>query len=136
MNVSGRKVQASTRYFVVCYLQILYSLLRINQVDIAEKNTQVSIMGCIFLSCEKVFGWLCRKADGSSMLLEYFAAIRLIGHYLPKLRIDHIKALVKLAQRDYWRRTWIVQDIPMKKISYLRLLRRLENATGQAARII
>jgi hypothetical protein len=96
----------------------------INQIDTAEKNAQVSIIGDIFLLCEEVLVWLGREADGSAVLLKYFIAMQLIGlyhpvfgvgRYLPELSVGQLKALVKLAQRDYWRRTWIVQEIYMKR---------------------
>lgn len=77
------------------------------------------MMGRIFLECEEVYVWLGREADDTSILLEYFATVEPIGRYLPKLSIGHLKALFELPQRDYWKRTWIVQEIHLKKAPIL-----------------
>jgi hypothetical protein len=99
----------------------------INQADIAEKNSQVSIMGLIFGQASEVIIWLGKGAVGTREALsladrydwdqlrslhplgvaESAAALSEINHEL----VTHLDAFHKLCCRQYWTRTWIIQEV-------------------------
>jgi hypothetical protein len=113
----------------------------INQQDVPERNSQVRLMRDIYRSAAKVVSWLGPEADGST---EAISILQLIAFELSHLaegddqfewvqRYPHLvedsfhtkqasqKATARFGNievfwtRDYWRRTWIFQEIVLAR---------------------
>jgi hypothetical protein len=90
--------------------------LCINQNDIEERNVQVQQMGKIYEEATTVQVWLGPDADQSNTILECFERNRddpelwYAGRYGQARREAFWSAFAKLCDRDYWKRTWIVQE--------------------------
>ena len=94
--------------------------LCINQKDILEKNIQIPLMGLIYSYAKSVLVWLGPQADGSE---EYFDSCNQIPSESQSLRSSIPKnvdsdatnpisaAIASLQRRNYWARTWIIQEI-------------------------
>ncbi|KXL51305.1 MAG: hypothetical protein FE78DRAFT_84111 [Acidomyces sp. 'richmondensis'] len=98
----------------------------VNQADIPERNSQVSLMGCIYGAAQLVIAWLgpaegqsdaalatirsiaplCAKADGDTL-------VEWLKDY-PDLLDDEEGSLwhacSKIWEREYWRRVWTFQE--------------------------
>ena len=115
----------------------------INQDDVAEKSSQVSVMGEVYARAAEVFACVGPHADDSEFLVDmtrkFAALLEDVDLYdypdgfhcpteyetwalsigfetLSRLR----KACYEFGQRDYWKRVWIVQEIA--KAKYLSIL--------------
>lgn len=107
----------------------------INQTCVAEKNHQVRQMEYIYQAAERVLIWLGLARDGSDQLLEVLATFPLpprlestasclkaaqsgeqwsacISHLL-NAEVEIWRAAACLANRSYWRRMWVLQEIFM-----------------------
>jgi hypothetical protein len=90
--------------------------LCINQSDVEERNVQVQQMGKIYEKAETVQVWLGPDADESSTILECFERNRddpelsFAGRFGQARREAFWDCFAKLCNRDYWKRTWIVQE--------------------------
>lgn len=99
----------------------------INQLNLVERNHQVSQMSKIYSNAKKVLAWVGPAANGSDFLLAYTKK-----HFGSKVdekdgkrseiptasREDEESALRifnLFIQRDYWHRAWIVQEIILAK---------------------
>ncbi|CZR67070.1 uncharacterized protein PAC_16969 [Phialocephala subalpina] len=113
----------------------------INQQDVHERNSQVRLMRDIYRSTAKVVSWLGPEADGSTEVISIFRSIASERSQLaedddqfewvqryPHLMEDsyHTKraalkatyrstCIQALWRRDYWRRTWILQEIVLAR---------------------
>lgn len=109
----------------------------INQVDLEEKSSQVSIMGDIFQRASCVFACVGDHADNSDVLMEHLSAITDVtgkltahddaweeyrqacilkcGDYLNDLSQPDLEtlwlAMFKFGDRPYWKRVWILQEV-------------------------
>lgn len=93
----------------------------INQNDIEERNVQVQQMGKIYEEAITVQVWLGPDADKSNIILECFERNRddpelwFAGRYGQARREAFWTSFAKLCDRDYWKRTWIVQEFLLAK---------------------
>ncbi|KAF2820972.1 heterokaryon incompatibility, partial [Ophiobolus disseminans] len=88
----------------------------INQRDIAEKSTQVQMMGDIYRRASEVIAWLGKEDSGAVLALESIASIHECQSSLDNLlhRFDFdavVKAVGKLIEREWWRRLWVIQEL-------------------------
>ncbi|KAH8655346.1 heterokaryon incompatibility protein-domain-containing protein [Xylariales sp. PMI_506] len=100
--------------------------LCINQLDLNERNMQVSLMGFIYSSAEAVYAWLGEATattnSGLAMLelletcgtsserMEKGQFISCTEDVLAKEELDGLVAVRDLLTREYWTRLWIVQE--------------------------
>ncbi|KAJ2893547.1 heterokaryon incompatibility [Zalerion maritima] len=103
----------------------------INQVDLEERAAQISMMAKIYESAEYVLAWL-GEADREPLLtgrafrfLNRLAA----GEVMPPIQsnaaaaaadISDSQASIKLFQRTYWSRAWIIQELVLAKKAIVR----------------
>ena len=94
----------------------------INQSDLQEKSHQVNMMDRIFRSARTVRAWLGEERDGSAALFDFlvdverrvssiFGTSTFFKHYRFATMVDMWQALLKLSERSYWHRTWIMQEL-------------------------
>jgi hypothetical protein len=97
--------------------------LCISQQDMAEKSAQVAIIGEIFQNAKCVRAWLREHADGSEQLFET-QYMDLARHQVSKWTNGAIQAPANhqflplwhaFWNRNYWKRTWIVQEIVLAR---------------------
>ena len=118
--------------------------LCINQANIYEKNAQVAIMRLIYYSASQVFAWLGEASPGvqsSDLAFEVEAGSDAIlkklnddqedgppsevyvkgtlGGELSMTSVRLWNAVAALFARDYWTRTWILQEISQKPESVI-----------------
>jgi hypothetical protein len=105
----------------------------INQGDILERGSQVSIMGYIFRQAEKVLSWLGPEANHSATAMKIILRVHKELESLSE-EDDRFAWLVKypeftsnltgpnpwrfvdaLWERDYWRRVWTLQEIVLSR---------------------
>jgi len=103
--------------------------LCINQNDISERSSQVSIMGQIYTHAFKVISWLGEASDDSAWLFNFLHnnpfpwdlprsessdGTTIAPEKLATQRKREDRAflgLCKLLNRSYWKRVWIIQEI-------------------------
>jgi hypothetical protein len=94
--------------------------LCINQESVKERNQQVRKMGEIYKKATKVVVWLGPASEDSNIGMDFLVeacARRLemrawISEVIMDLGlVENLKAAIKLLQRDYWRRVWIIQEM-------------------------
>ncbi|PVI02828.1 heterokaryon incompatibility, partial [Periconia macrospinosa] len=89
----------------------------INQLDVEERNAQVSLMSFIYSSAEAVFAWLGSSTAttglGFGMLarLEEDAAQFASEEDLTDEEKEGLRTVSELLSREYWTRLWIVQEV-------------------------
>ena len=94
----------------------------INQSDLQEKSHQVNMMDRIFRSARTVRAWLGEERDGSAALFDFlvdverrvssiFGTSTFFKHYRFATMVDMWQALLRLSERSYWHRTWIMQEL-------------------------
>jgi hypothetical protein len=109
-------------------LTLWVDALCISQDDLEEKSHQVQMIGRIFRGARQVIAWL--GPSTADIRLLFFAASKLpTDTYIPEETLDDIRrahdfrsqlprrelsvlrsALLTIHARDYWTRTWIVQE--------------------------
>ncbi|RDI88732.1 hypothetical protein Vi05172_g1403 [Venturia inaequalis] len=81
----------------------------INQKNDDEKNHQVNLMSQIFMKASNVVVWLGAAADDSDRIIAAFCKSR------AEPTVEQAKqeqdGLLKIMERQYWHRVWIVQEI-------------------------
>lgn len=100
--------------------------LCINQADVAERNEQVSKMKLVYQCAMKVVVWLGEEYNDSREAFRLLQSFREVGvrksifdrpeswthsTILPNDIIQKIYALKKLFEREYWNRSWVLQEI-------------------------
>lgn len=86
----------------------------INQDDRKEKSQQVAMMGDIFRKATSVIAWIGSEADDSDLAMKaiadrtYYPGDDVSG---PDTSDLENQALVALANRSYWTRIWVVQEL-------------------------
>jgi hypothetical protein len=89
----------------------------INQKVVSERNHQVSMMKRIYSTASHVHIWLGAEAENSDCAMDWLnqkgsQKLRPRGPgYHPIWNRVQGKALVRLCERPYWRRMWIIQEI-------------------------
>jgi hypothetical protein len=89
----------------------------INQDVVPERNHQVSMMKKIYTTASEVYIWLGVEAENSDDAMDWLiekGSKKLRPHgpgYHPIWNRLQGKALVRLCERPYWRRMWIIQEI-------------------------
>jgi len=102
--------------------------LCINQMDVAERNSQVSKMKTIYKTASRVVTWLGDEYENSAVAFRAFRSILDVGarktfydgHWQLTSELDQegirkAWALILLYSRPYWERVWIVQEIAFAK---------------------
>jgi hypothetical protein len=99
----------------------------INQSDIEERNSQITLMRRIYRSARQVKIWLGTEADHSATAVE---VIEGIGRYVkrgpgekqveyPEISMEqkqrNWKAVVAFYRRDWWQRAWIRQEVTLTR---------------------
>jgi hypothetical protein len=114
----------------------------INQKDIAEKNSQVAMMGQIYSNASKVIAWLGKSQandgqawafinelatliEGNSTTIDNKVHINenqsraisswIASHTSPKFSTCSWMAFADLLNRPWWTRAWIVQEVVLAK---------------------
>ena len=90
----------------------------INQTSVKERNRQVTLMARIFGGATCVYAWLGQAANDSDWLLRFLEHIRSsadVEHVLREHSSRFLTALERFAQRTYWRRIWIVQELVLAR---------------------
>lgn len=89
----------------------------IDQESLSERNHQVSMMKKIYTTASCVYIWLGAEAEDSDAAMDWLnqrgsTKLRRCGPGYRSIwnRVQG-KALVRLCERPYWRRMWIIQEI-------------------------
>lgn len=89
--------------------------LCINQKDIPERNQQIKLMSQIYGTAEVVV-WLCPEADESNL------AFKALNHPIKddpnmlQTTEQEFAAFIRLLNRDYFERMWIIQEISIPAV--------------------
>lgn len=121
IEVTKNLAQALKRFQQTGYgsiVPIWIDAVCINQPNISERNAQVSMMGDIYKQASTVHVWLGGPdtVDKAGMdALRELAEDPVRGDNWPSpddpLRVQKLNALESLLGNEYWRRTWILQEI-------------------------
>lgn len=134
ITLNGQHVQIRKNLYQ--FLSNLYTALRspvkvwidsicINQNDIAERNSQVAMMGEIYAAADSVYAWLGMPTGDSHKVFGFVErSSSLRSQREPYWKILHsdpiaIEALHDLVNRPYWTRLWIVQEVVLAKRLFL-----------------
>ncbi|KAI1743557.1 heterokaryon incompatibility protein-domain-containing protein [Xylaria scruposa] len=93
--------------------------LCIDQQNSDERNQQVQLMTEIYAKATQVAIWLGPSENDSELAKDFLQDIIMTENYpedttallLSPTRLQAVKAVVRLFQRDYWRRLWVVQEV-------------------------
>lgn len=98
----------------------------INQQDTVERENQVRIMADIYSTATQLYAWLGQEQDQSSLAIAsicdysetFLSTLDCRPWLLSTLGDDRLTnswvALIKLLDRSYWRRSWIVQELVLR----------------------
>lgn len=90
----------------------------IQQSDLKEKMSQVSMMDDIYARATKTLIWLGPQEDDSDAAMDLVAHLRdgdlAVAHFDVELRRG-LLAVTKLLHRPWWTRTWILQEAFLSK---------------------
>ena len=98
----------------------------INQMDVEERTHQVQQMRDIYMGASGVLAWLGPEEDdsneGLALLRDLARAEQEDPEEFPKrpfqeLPVEHLESLLKILQRPYWTRTWIVQEVAVAQMN-------------------
>ncbi|KAK6085181.1 hypothetical protein SCUP515_00999 [Seiridium cupressi] len=93
-------------------LTVWVDFLCINQADDIEKGSQVAIMGKIYSAAQIVYAWLGPRSFDSDLAMAVLRSERhLAKPELPENPLDSYDAVIRLLNRSYFSRTWIIQEI-------------------------
>jgi hypothetical protein len=93
----------------------------INQLDIPEKNTQVRLMGKIYMGCSKCLVWLGEEdEEDGQRAFDFMEELSQGGHIVTNRCIQNPNSqepcqegfanLGRLLHRPWWARAWVVQE--------------------------
>ena len=91
--------------------------LCINQDDVTERNSQVSLMASIYSRAKTVRIWLGDIYSESSRVDTFFRAVK-EGNILEHLASedkDCLAGLKQVVSRSWWLRTWVIQEALLAK---------------------
>ncbi|KAH8777998.1 heterokaryon incompatibility protein-domain-containing protein [Hyaloscypha finlandica] len=80
--------------------------LCINQSKISERNHQVGLMSTIYSKAEEVIAWLGPASEDSDVGMKWLSDFH--RHIAPTL--EEFRAAIKLCEREYWHRMWVLQE--------------------------
>jgi Heterokaryon incompatibility protein (HET) len=90
----------------------------IDQTNVAERNSQVSLMGRIYSECLKVLVWLGPEDETTKSAIAVAEEVAMGKHYIrSECRFDgrtcgnDVKILDTLLRRPWWTRSWTLQEI-------------------------
>jgi hypothetical protein len=86
----------------------------IDQASLSEKGCQVNIMSEIYGTSDAVYACIGGDADGAVALFESIPQLLKTGNPLDETTARAARAV---AERPYWRRLWIVQELALAKKS-------------------
>ncbi|KAK7455198.1 hypothetical protein VKT23_011072 [Stygiomarasmius scandens] len=90
--------------------------LVINQADVEERNSQVSMMDAVYSSASAVSIWLGEEEEGSDdafdVLLE-IAEGRLVD---AERQIETLKFFFRIVERPWFTRMWIMQELALARV--------------------
>ena len=102
--------------------------LCIDQSNGIERNQQVSHMGRIYRNAQRVLVWLGEHSNDSEQAIQFVKnvfdcsrfekSIKISGYVYDGNRMYELSewhAVDSLFRRDYWERTWIIQEIQLAK---------------------
>jgi hypothetical protein len=81
-----------------------------NQLNVEERNHQVSIMSRIYLNAKTVFAYIGPEPPEDILNTHAFTSNSL-HRLLDECKINMVLTLLDIAQREYWSRLWIVQEL-------------------------
>ena len=84
--------------------------LCINQADAAERSNQVQMMGRIYQKAVRVLVWLGEAAADSDVVMNSFRSANFSNRPGSQRESTAVAALEAWTKRDYWARTWIIQE--------------------------
>ena len=90
----------------------------INQASVTERNHQVTIMADIYGEAGCIYAWLGQHADDSDWLLETLQDVKYLrddNTWFRGQSFRFLQALQRFAERTYWSRIWIVQELVLAK---------------------
>lgn len=97
----------------------------INQTDLDEKAVQITLMGVVYSQAQTVRAWLGEPEYDSDKAIEVikqlqrhrrFRGLEILGG---PVNDEHIKAFIKLLQRPWWTRIWVVQEVSLAQKAIL-----------------
>lgn len=98
------------------HVQLLWvDAISINQADVAERTSQVKMMGSIYDLATHVHVWL-GEDDGETIGLNVFGHLRQEDQLSPGQQpmYDYIRVR-QLLQRTFWSRRWIIQEVMLAR---------------------
>jgi hypothetical protein len=128
IEIEGEKVTITPNLFaalrqlrnVTDTVKIWVDAVCIDQLNLEERESQVSMMGQIYQHARIVYAWLGEEADGSEAGMSLLQNLQIIcfGGNISQLKslrresfIIGWRALIPLLRRSYWTRAWILQEI-------------------------
>lgn len=82
----------------------------INQIDLEERQAQVSMMGEIYRQAGAVAAYLGEEAENSDLAMEFFASMSRLAWDDPIANI-YGEALKALFRRPWFSRVWVLQEV-------------------------
>jgi hypothetical protein len=93
--------------------------LCINQIDIRERNHQVQLMRQIYSNAKMVWVWLGEADNDSDTAMRYIKRREPFDHsnanFSKLLNVQKSVAVLRLCERTYWTRIWIVQEVMLAR---------------------
>lgn len=91
----------------------------INQSDVREQNHQVQMMRSIYSKAQSVAIWLGEVDSSSNIAMEFIATRKPLEvdslSFGNVWTLEQAESVLRLCQRNYWRRIWIVQEVMLAK---------------------
>lgn len=88
--------------------------LCVNQGNISERNTQVSMMKDIYIAADSITIWLGDPTAETERAFEYIRALQVAANG-PDKTMPAPSALEDVIGRGYWRRSWVLQEATTPK---------------------
>jgi hypothetical protein len=112
--VTPNLLQALQSFYKLGHVGYLWAdAICINQSDLEEKSSQVSMMDTIYASAAKTIVWLGPSEDDSDAAMDFVANLQEGDLAVPEFNAELRRGLLaatKLMQRPWWTRTWILQE--------------------------
>lgn len=106
-------------------LRVWVDYLCINQDDLDERSSQVSMMGRIYAAADSVYAWLGPSTLQSRQVYEFVTRAQDMRHAkvsyskIYESDLTALDALNDIIDRQYWTRLWIIQEIVLAKRLWL-----------------
>ncbi|KAL9119097.1 MAG: hypothetical protein Q9187_004347 [Circinaria calcarea] len=121
----GTKLEGALRYLRTYQLGLLWiDAICIEQSNLDERGEQVARMRKIYLKAQMVLGWLGAAADTGGMAMDLLVLLAqraenhgtvawLESHALDPMNFEAWKALQDLLSRNWWKRSWAIQEFAL-----------------------